>query len=86
MQDQIYMEINEVIGKRNPTMEDRQSMPLTESLILETLRYHSLVMFAIPHQARCDAELNGFIIPKGTSISMEEKKWKIANDIFGVTK
>ena len=66
IQDQIYAEINEVIGKRNPTMEDRQSMPLTESLILETLRYHSLAMFAIPHQARCDAELNGFFIPKGT--------------------
>ncbi len=25
-------------------------------------------MFAIPHQARCDAELNGYFIPKGTYI------------------
>ncbi len=65
IQDRAYEEIDEVIGKRNPTMEDRQSMPFTDALILETLRYHSVVMLGVPHQARCDAELNGFFIPKG---------------------
>ena len=68
IQDQAYMEINEVIGNRNPTMTDRPSMPYVEALILETLRYHSLLMYSVPHQARCDTELNGYFIPKGSYI------------------
>ncbi len=65
IQNQAYAEIEESIGKRIPTLEDRSSMPFTEALILETLRYHSAAMVAIPHLARCDTELNGYFIPKG---------------------
>ena len=82
IQDKAYMEINAVIGKRNPTMADRPLMPFIEALILETLRYHSLLMYSIPHKARCDAELNGYLIPKGTfifpnlwSLHHDERYW-----------
>ena len=68
IQNQAYKEIGRVIGKRNPTLEDRLSMPFMEALILETLRYHSLLMFAVPHESRCDAQLNGYFIPKGSFI------------------
>ncbi len=67
IQDSAYKEIVEVIGKRKPRIEDRTSMTFIEALILETLRYHSLAMFAI-HQSTCDAEINGYFIPKGTFI------------------
>ncbi len=65
IQNHAYMKIDEVIGRRNPTIGDRPSLPFIEALILETLRYHSIAPFAIPHQARCDAELNGYFIPEG---------------------
>ena len=52
VQDKAYKEIVEVIGNRKPRIEDRISMPFTEALILETLRYHSLNMLAFPHKAR----------------------------------
>ncbi len=68
IQDSACKEIVEVIGKRKPRIEDRTFMPFTEALILETLRYHSLAIFAIPHQAKCNAELSGFFIPKGACI------------------
>ncbi len=68
IQDDLHNEIVEVIGERNPSIEDRTCMPFTEAVILETLRYHSVAMFAIPHLARCDTELNGYLIPKGTYI------------------
>ncbi len=43
-------------------------MPFIEALILETLRYHSVLMYAVPHEAKCDAQLNGYFIPKGSFI------------------
>ncbi len=42
IQDDIYREIVEMIGARKPCLEDRFSMPFTEAVLLETLRYHSL--------------------------------------------
>ncbi len=68
IQDKAYNEIADVIGTRTPTLEDKSSMPFIEALILETLRYHSLLMYAVPHHAKCDAELNGYFIPQGTII------------------
>ncbi len=52
IQDKTYKEINEAIGNRKPRIEDRISMPFVEALILETLRYHSLFVISVPHQAR----------------------------------
>ncbi len=52
IQDAAHTEIVNVIRKRKPRIEDRLSMPFVEALILETLRYHSLVMLAVPHQVK----------------------------------
>ncbi len=82
IQDSAYKEIVEIIGERKPRIEDRASMPFIEAVILETLRYHSLLMFASPHHARCDAELSGYFVPKGTivfpnlwSLHHDERYW-----------
>ena len=68
IQDIVYQEINDVIGTRQPIMEDKLRMPYTQAVILETLRYHSLAPFANPHVAKCDSELQGYLIPAGTLI------------------
>ncbi len=64
IQDQMYEEITKAIGKRSPTIEDRENIPFVEAVILETLRYTGLS----PHYSSCDSELGGFFIPKGTFI------------------
>ncbi len=68
IQDAIYKEIYDVIGRREPRMEDKLSMPFTQAVILESLRYHSLSPHPTPHIARCDSMLQGFLIPAGTMI------------------
>ena len=78
IQDIMFEEIDQAIGKRQPRMEDKISMPYTQAVILETLRYHSLAMFTIPHRATCDAQLQGFFIPKGTYIFVN--LWKFHHD------
>ncbi len=52
IQDKAHKEIVEVIGDRKPRIEDKQHMPFTQALILETLRYHSLIPLSFPHKAR----------------------------------
>ena len=68
IQDDVFREIDDVIGKRHPKIEDKLSMPFTQAVILETLRYHSSLPFAIPHVTKCDSELKGFLIPAGTIV------------------
>ena len=68
IQDAVFQEINDIIGKRQPRMEDKLSMPFTQAVILETLRYHSLAPFAVPHVAKYDSELQGYLIPAGTMV------------------
>ena len=68
IQEAIFKEIDDVIGKRQPTIEDKLSMPFTQAVILETLRYHSFSALHIPHVTRHNSELQGFIIPAGTMV------------------
>ncbi len=82
IQEKAHKEIVEAIGNRKPKIEDKISMPFIEALILETLRYHSLLMLAIPHQARCNTDINGYFIPRGTfifpnlwALHHDEKYW-----------
>ncbi len=68
IQDRAYNEIFRVIGKQKPRLKDRMSLPYVEALILETMRYHSVAMFGAPHVARCDTNLDGYFIPKGSFV------------------
>ncbi len=68
IQEALYTEINDVIGRREPKMEDKLSMPFTQAVILETFRYHSLLPLGLPHFAHCDSELQGFLVPAGTIV------------------
>ncbi len=68
IQDAVYQEINDTIGRRQPKTEDKLSMPFTQAVILEMLRYQSSFPFAIPHRAKYDSMLQGYLIPAGTII------------------
>ncbi len=68
IQDAAFKEINDVIGRKQPKIEDKLSMPFTQAVILETLRYHSLSALAMPHKTRHNSELQGFLIPAGTMV------------------
>lgn len=58
VQSKIKMEINSVTeGKRDVTLADRQSMPYTEAVILETIRL--IASPIVPHVASRDSSIAG---------------------------
>lgn len=57
-------EIDKIVGKdRLPTLADRASLPYTEALYKEVLRWQPLGPIGIPHRysATCDDEYNGML-------------------------
>ena len=69
IQDKLHQELDDVIGKdRLPDLEDKSSLPFLEATIAETLRITSVGPLAIPHKATVDATLQGYHIPKGTTV------------------
>ncbi len=68
IQDAIFQDINNIIGKREPKMEDQPFMPFTQAVIFETLRYITLIPLAAPHVTKNDSDLQGYFIPAGTIV------------------
>ncbi|NXP25609.1 CP2DH protein, partial [Scytalopus superciliaris] len=69
IQSKVQAEIDNVIGReRSPTMKDQASMPYTNAVIHEVQRYGDIVPVGIPHMTYRDTELQGFFIPKGTTV------------------
>ncbi|XP_026327061.1 farnesoate epoxidase-like, partial [Hyposmocoma kahamanoa] len=64
IQNKVIAEIDDVIGKRTPTLEDRRRMTYTEAVVMETLRMSAVAPIGIPHRALDDAKLGNYIIPK----------------------
>ena len=73
---QVHEEIGKVIGKeRQVRIEDMASLPFTRACMYEILRHTTIAPLAIPHATRRDAKINGYVIPKGTSVSRDETIW-----------
>ncbi|CAG7821182.1 unnamed protein product [Allacma fusca] len=68
VQHKLQEEIDQVVGKeRLPALADRPSMPYTEAVISEVLRYSSIFAMVL-HKASEDLEFHGFFIPKDTIV------------------
>ncbi|NXX42216.1 CP2DE protein, partial [Tricholaema leucomelas] len=69
IQSKVQDEIDKVIGRdRQPTMADQVNMPYTNAVIHEVQRFGDIVPVGLPHMTYRDTELQGFFIPKGTTI------------------
>lgn len=50
VQEEMYQEITRVIGSsKSVSLDDKNDLPITESIIYETLRYGSLIPINLPH-------------------------------------
>uniref|UniRef100_A0A8D2J979 unspecific monooxygenase n=2 Tax=Varanus komodoensis TaxID=61221 RepID=A0A8D2J979_VARKO len=79
IQKKIHEEIDEIIGReRKPQLSDRPSLPYTEAFILEMFRHSSFIPFTIPHCTTRDTVLNGFHIPKGLCVFINQ--WQVNHD------
>ncbi|KAG1874761.1 cytochrome P450 [Suillus subalutaceus] len=78
-QKKAQAEIDAVIGPdRLPSFVDRDSLPYTEALAKEVLRWNAVVPTAIPHRVIEDDIHDGYYIPKGSFIM--PNVWFMLND------
>ncbi|NWI28893.1 CP2DH protein, partial [Sula dactylatra] len=90
IQSKVQAEIDKVVGRdRSPTMEDHVSMPYTNAVIHEVQRYGDVIPIGLPHMTYRDTELQGFFIPKGTtiitnlsSVLKDEAVWEKPNQFY----
>ncbi|XP_068730118.1 steroid 17-alpha-hydroxylase/17,20 lyase-like [Montipora capricornis] len=79
VQDRVHQELDEVIGNsRLPDLADKKNLPYLEATIAESLRVSSLVPLAVPHKATVDTSLQGYHIPKGTTVLVN--LWSLHHD------
>ncbi|KAL0099679.1 hypothetical protein PUN28_019820 [Cardiocondyla obscurior] len=65
----LQAELDSVVGRsRAPTEDDLPSLPITEAFLAEVQRYLILAPLGVPHRAAKDVFLNGYLIPKDTTV------------------
>jgi len=82
-QEDIQRQLDEVVGNRRPSLDDRPNLPLVQATILEALRVGNPVPLAVPHVTITDTTLCGYRVPKDTivfanteSIHLDPKCWE----------
>ncbi|XP_078354569.1 steroid 17-alpha-hydroxylase/17,20 lyase-like isoform X2 [Oculina patagonica] len=82
-QGDIQCQLDEVVGKRSPSLKDRANLPLVQATIIETLRLGNPVPNAVPHVTMTDTTLCGYRVPRDTyvfadtqSIHLDPKCWE----------
>ena len=69
VQQRLHQELDQVIGaERLPELEDKKNLPYLEATITEILRLSSIGPLSIPHKTTVDTTLQGYSIPKGTTV------------------
>ena len=67
-QTKVQQEIDDVLGDRPPTLDDRGQLSYTEATIMEIQRLGSIAPQAVPHRAYSDINVRGYRIPRDTII------------------
>ncbi|XP_022087524.1 cytochrome P450 2J5-like isoform X1 [Acanthaster planci] len=79
VQEKIQQEISEVVGSnRQPSCEDRPSMPYTNAVINEVQRLRPVGIMALPYETTEEFQLKGYTIPKGRKVFIN--LWAMMND------
>ncbi|KAG1837952.1 cytochrome P450 [Suillus tomentosus] len=79
VQKKAQAEIDAVVGPdRFPTFADRDSLPYTNALVKEILRWHVVTPTGLPHRVTEDDIHDGYYIPKGSLVI--PNIWFMLND------
>lgn len=58
-QEDIQKQLDEVLGERSPSLNDRPNLPLVQAAIVETLRVGNTAPLAVPHLTITETTLCG---------------------------
>ncbi|GFQ82615.1 cytochrome P450 2J2, partial [Trichonephila clavata] len=79
VQKKVQQEILEVIGtERNPEFLDLKAMPYTHAVLLEQMRWKTIVPLNLIHYSVADTKVGGYDIPKDTMVIANF--WQAHND------
>ena len=67
-QKDIQRQLDEVVGSRNRSLDDRLNLPLIQAMILEALRVGNVQPLAVSHVALTDTTLCGYRVPRDTIV------------------
>ena len=69
IQDNIHEELSRVSTQQKTIVDIRQGdVPYTMAVILECMRYLSLVNISVPHYVNEDTEVDGYLFPRGSTV------------------
>ncbi|KAJ8362801.1 hypothetical protein SKAU_G00116320 [Synaphobranchus kaupii] len=84
IQDQVQEELSQIIGEREPRLEDRRNLPYTDAVIHEIQRWAHVVPISNFYSTSCDVTFQGHFIKKGTTVTpllmsvlQDEEEWEI---------
>ena len=81
VQQRLHQELDQVISPdRLPELEDKKNLPYLEATITETLRLSSIAALSVPHKTTVDTTLQGYSIPKGTTVLTKCNLWSLHHD------
>ncbi|XP_072534409.1 cytochrome P450 1B1 [Salminus brasiliensis] len=79
IQKRLQEEVDKVVDRNHlPTIEDQKHLPYVVAFIYEVMRFTSFVPLTIPHCTTADTSINGYPIPKGTVIFINQ--WSLNHD------
>jgi cytochrome P450 family 89 subfamily A len=86
VQEKLYDEIKATCGGDDEVSEEAiPKMPYLKAVILEGLRKHPPGHFVLPHKAKEDMDVGGYLIPKGATVNFmvaemgrDEEEWRRA--------
>ncbi|KAJ7586994.1 cytochrome P450 [Mycena floridula] len=79
VQEKAHEEIDRIVGaERLPSLEDFENLPYLQAIIKETHRFRPVLPLSIPHATLTVEEYNGYIIPQGSTIFVNN--WAILHD------
>ncbi|XP_045783814.1 probable cytochrome P450 305a1 [Maniola jurtina] len=82
VQQKVYKEIQNVLGDKLPTWADSTRLPYTSAFISEVHRCCTVAPFAGGRRALTDYELDGYVIPKGTTVLVSLGDLHIDPDVW----
>ncbi|KAL7889766.1 hypothetical protein AOLI_G00020240 [Acnodon oligacanthus] len=79
LQKRLQEEIDKVLDRSClPTIEDQPRLPYVMAFIYEVMRFTSFIPLTIPHSTTNDTSVDGYPIPKGTVIFINQ--WTLNHD------
>lgn len=83
LQNTLREEISGVCGDRAPSNDDREKLPLVDSLIQEVIRFSPPAPLSVPRRAVCDVVLNGRKVPMDAGLLINVYAVNRDTDIWG---